>query len=130
MAYKCVHCSRLYDDGAEEVLTGCADCGRKFFFYIKKEKLKEIEKKTLEEMELAPLEKEKIEEDVREIAGVSDEETPVFLDFESVKVLREGKYLLDLSKLFSGKPQVYQLEDGKYIVDLSGIGKIEKEDIE
>ena len=68
-------------------------------------------------------EQRRIEEDVREIAGITNEETPVFLDFESVKVIKEGKYLLDLAKLFSGKPQVYQLEDGKYIVDFSSLAK-------
>ena len=119
MAYKCVHCSKLYEDGSKELLTGCLDCGRKFFFYIKKEKLQQITEKPSIEIGLNSDEKEKIEQDVREIAGIKDEETPVFLDFESVKIVKEGKYLIDLSKLFSGKPRVYQLEDGKYIVDIS-----------
>lgn len=128
MPYRCVHCSRLYEDGSKEVLTGCAGCGRKFFFYIKKEKLALLERELSaprpsgtagEILELNEEERKKIEEDVREIAGITDEETPVFLDFESVRVLKEGKYLIDLGKLFSGSPQVYQLEDGKYIIDLS-----------
>lgn len=141
MPYKCVHCSKLFDDGSKEVLSGCSGCGRKFFFYIKKEKLDAlgascmggtgtgIAPKSKEEqiMEFAPHEKEKIEEDVREIAGIANEETPVFLDLESVRILKEGKYLLDLGKLFAGKPQVYQLEDGKYIVDFSALGKKEEE---
>ncbi len=121
MPYKCVHCSHLYDDGSQEVLTGCATCKRRFFFYIKKEKLAEIETKTLFDNQMDAKEKERIEEDVREITGLTNEETPVFLDFESVKVIREGKYLIDLGKLFSQKPQVYQLEDGKYIVDFAGL---------
>jgi len=76
----------------------------------------------MSELELNDEEKEQIEEDVREIAGIKDEEAPVFLDFESVRVLKPGKYLLDLQKLFSmGKPRVYQLEDGKYIVDLASV---------
>jgi len=136
MSYKCVHCSKLYDDGSKEILTGCSQCGRRFFFFIKKEKLYLLQQKqesvtaqssqnAEQGIDLNPQEKEKIEKDVREIAGIKDEETPVFLDFESVKVLKEGKYLLDLSKLFSGKPQVYQLEDGKYIIDLSMSGKEE-----
>ncbi len=125
MAYKCVHCSKLYDDASNEILTGCSVCGRKFFFYIKKEKLAEIEHKKEEiEEELSPVEKKQIENDVRDIAGIKDDETPVFLDFESVKVIKSGKYLLDLPKLFAtGKPQVYQLEDGKYIIDLTLITK-------
>src|SRR3989338_7513782 len=126
MAYKCVHCSATYADAAQEVLEGCAKCKSKFFFYIKEEKLKQMmldqssEEKNL--LDLSETEKQQIEEDVRDIAGVTDDEQPVFLDFESVRVLKPGKYLLDLQKLFSmGKPRVYQLEDGKYIVDLASV---------
>ncbi len=133
MAYKCVNCSALYEDASKEVLTGCASCGRKFFFYIKKEKLalinSEAQLSSLN-IDLSEEEKIKIEEDVRDITGIKDDETPIFLDFESVKVIKEGKYLLDLPKLFSGKPQVYQLEDGKYIVDLAmGVKEKEEKDI-
>lgn len=121
MPYRCVHCSEIYEDGSKEVLTGCANCKSKFFFYIKKEKLQEILENEGKEMALSDEEKEQIEQDVREIAGLEkDEETPVFLDFESVKIVKPGKYLLDLTKLFSrNKPRVYHLEDGKYIVDLA-----------
>lgn len=119
MPYRCVHCSEIYEDGSNEVLEGCAKCKSKFFFYIKQEKLKEV----LENREIPQLstgEKKQIEKDVRDIAGITDEEMPIFLDFESVKVLKPGKYLLDLTKLFAmNKPRVYQLEDGKYIVDLA-----------
>lgn len=127
MSYKCVHCSKSFDDGSKEVLSGCSGCGRKFFFYIKKEKLGTTPESYSEEINLSSSEKNKIEEDVREIAGIEDEEAPVFLDFESVKVLKHGKYLLDLPKLFSGRPQVYQLEDGKYILDLAGFISEDKE---
>jgi predicted nucleic acid-binding Zn-ribbon protein len=120
MAYKCVHCSKVYKDGSEEILKGCSECRSKFFFYIREEKLREILEKKESEPELTKDEKNQIEDDVREIAGIKDEETPVFLDFESVKIIKPGKYLLDLSKLFSmDKPKVYKLEDGKYIVDLT-----------
>lgn len=120
MPYRCIHCEEVYEDGSKEVIEGCAKCKSKFFFYIKQEKLKEI----LENKEIPDLsnaEKKQIERDVRDIVGAEDEETAVFLDFESIKVLKPGKYLLDLTKLFEmRKPRVYQLEDGKYIVDLAG----------
>ncbi len=131
MAYKCIHCSELYKDGSQEIIIGCAKCKSKFFFYIKDDKLKEIEaqKQTEEITGLNTAEKQQIEEDVREIAGITDEEAPIFLDFESVKIIKPGKYLLDLSKLFSqGKPRVYKLEDGKYIVDLANVAKEEKQE--
>lgn len=127
MAYKCVHCSTIYKDGSQEVLTGCNNCKSKFFFYIKEEKLKQIEKEQ-EQIKLTSREKEQIEKDVRDISGITDEEIPVFLDFESIKIVKPGKYLLDLSKLFAmDKPQIYQLEDGKYIINLNI--KVEKKDI-
>lgn len=123
MPYKCVNCSQMYDDGSKEILAGCGKCHRKFFFYIKKEKISSLSNisSTNNEiiLELGIEEKQKIEDDVREIAGITNSDSPIFLDFESVKVVREGKYLLDLSKLFSNKPNVYQLEDGKYIIDFS-----------
>lgn len=125
MAYKCVHCSKQYDDGSEALLKGCDECGRKFFFYLRKEQVEKIQKEIEKvEEDLNEEEKDQIEQDVREIAGIDDDQSPVFLDFESVKVLKPGKYLLDISKLFAmDKPRVYRLEDGKYIVDLAGVGR-------
>ena len=125
MPYKCVHCSQVFKDGSQELITGCTNCKSKFFFYIKEDKLKQlIEQGKQNELEpkLTSAEKKQIESDVREIIGLDedDTETPVFLDFESIRVLKPGKYLLDLQKLFSmDKPRVYQMENGKYIVDLS-----------
>jgi len=120
MPYKCVHCSQLYEDGSEQVLKGCTECGRKFFFYVRKDQLDKIKEIEESRDELGTAEKKQMEQDVREIAGFEDEEVPVFLDFESVKVIRAGKYAVDLGNLFAtNKPRVYKLEDGKYIVDLS-----------
>ncbi len=120
MPYKCIHCSKTYEDGAEQVLNGCDNCGRKFFFYIRKEKLQKIKEMEQANLELNSVEKRQVEKDIREITGFENEETPVFLDFESVKVLKSGKYLIDVGNLFSSdKPRVYKLEDGKYVIDLN-----------
>lgn len=128
MAYKCVHCSTVYEDGSDEVLTGCSKCKSKFFFYITAEKLKLISPAQGIGEDLTTKEKDQIEKDVRDISGLTDEEVPIFLDFESIKIVKPGKYLLDLQKLFSmDKPRIYKLEDGKYIVDLTPIKKAEQE---
>ena len=128
MPYKCVHCEEVYEDGSNEVLTGCSKCKSKFFFYIKKEKLKQILDNKEYNPELSSGEKRQMEQDIREIVGLEDEEKPVFLDFESIKLIKPGKYLLDISKLFSfNKPRIYTLEDGKYIIDLNsktGVGEV------
>lgn len=125
MPYKCVHCSKIYDDGSEQVLKGCDDCKGKFFFFVRKEQLDKMKEQDVESENLSFSDKKQMESDVREITGFEDEEVPVFLDFESVKVIRPGKYQVDVAKLFArDKPRVYKLEDGKYIVDLSSVSRV------
>ncbi len=126
MPNKCIHCSSMYDDGSRETLQGCSKCGSKFFFYISKEKLEKMQDtNSLETQQkaidsLTELDKQTIEEDVREIVGLKDIDAPVILDFESVKITSPGKYVLDVPNLFNKmRPLVYKLEDGKYIIDLS-----------
>lgn len=113
MPHQCVRCRKLYKDGSKELLEGC-NCGGKFFFYIKSEYLKKTE-----QIQLSEKERLQIEQDVIDIVGTKiDTSKPVFLDIESINVLKPGKYEIDIVSLFKGKPLVYKLEDGKYIIDL------------
>lgn len=71
-------------------------------------------------IEIPESEKKQVEEDIREIVGIVDEQTPVILDIESIRVTGEGKFELDISKLFrKDRPLIYKLEEGKYIIDLA-----------
>ena len=115
MPHQCVRCGKLHEDGSKELLKGC-DCGSKFFFFIKKEEVEEA-KKIAEDLSVE--DREQIEKDVMDIVGTNfNNKETVFLDIESIKILRPGKYELDLVDLFRWKPLVYKLEDGKYIIDL------------
>lgn len=118
MPHQCVRCNTLYDDGSKEILSGCK-CGGKFFFYITKDKLSEAKEVVKEFNKLSLPEKEQIEDDVKEIIGNVDEDKPIILDLETIRVLSSGKYELDLVDLFKGKPLVFKLEDGKYFIDLA-----------
>lgn len=118
MPHQCVKCGTFYADGSNEILSGCSSCGGKLFFYVRKEK-----KELMEQQEAAKLSKkdrEQIETDVYDLIGNEiDRDKPVVLDIESVKILKPGKYELDLVHLFKDKqPLVYKLEDGKYVVDI------------
>jgi len=117
MPHQCVHCGKMYEDAAEELLKGCK-CGSHFFFFVRKEQLEELQKKTIE---LETVDKHKVEKDVREMIGLEeDEEVPVVLDLESVRVSGPGKFEIDVVNLFSEKrPLIYKLEEGKYIIDLA-----------
>ncbi len=118
MAHQCVHCSKIYPDGSEELLKGC-NCGSHFFFYIKGDQLEKMQEQKIT-LELKEEDKEKIEHDVREIMGLENEEAPVILDLESIRVLGPGKFEIDIVNLFNKKrPLIYKLEEGKYIIDLA-----------
>jgi len=109
--HQCVKCGELHDDGTPNLLQGCS-CGGKFFFYVRNDKLKEAQKAT---ENLTDDEKEQIQKDIMDIVGLDDKnDNPVILDLESIKILKPGKYDIDLVHLFKGMPLVYRLEDGKY----------------
>jgi len=122
MPHQCVKCNSMFKDGSKELLKGCPNCGGKFFFYIKKEKIeqaKEVVKKLSEEQ------KENIEKDAMDLIG-SEKDVPVVLDLASIEILEPGKFDLDIVKLFKKDPLVYKLSEGKYIIDVAETFKSKK----
>ena len=117
MPHQCVKCSRIIPLGSKELLEGCENCKGHFFFYIRDEQLEQIKEKPIE---IPEEEKKVIEKDIREMAGIKDEEAPVILDLESVRVTGSGKFEIDVVNLFNkDRPLIYKLEEGKYIIDLA-----------
>jgi predicted nucleic acid-binding Zn-ribbon protein len=117
MPHQCVKCSHIIPIGSKELLEGCSNCGGHFFFYIKEEQLQKIKETPIE---IPKEEKETIEKDIREMAGIVDEDTPVILDLESVRATGSGKFEIDLVNLFNkNRPLIYKLEEGRYIIDLA-----------
>jgi len=117
MPHQCVRCSSFYEDGAKELLNSCG-CGGKMFFFIKKEKLEDM-RKIADEINLSDKDKEQIEQDIFDLVGSEiDRDQPVILDLEAIRVLRPGKYELDLVHLFNKEPLIFRLEEGKYMIDL------------
>jgi hypothetical protein len=121
MPHKCVHCSRILPNANKELLEGCSNCGNKFFFYVREDQLKRLQETTIE----IPEEKKKeVEKEVREMAGIIDENAPVILDIESIRVSGEGKFEIDITNLFDkDRPLIYKLEEGKYFIDLTSTFK-------
>ena len=119
MPHQCVRCGKLIEDGSREVLTGCNNCSGKLFFFIKKSKVEEFEKEPI--ANLSEKDKKQIEKDVGDLIGPEyNDDSPVILNFESIRVSKPGKFELDLVSLFDDKkPLVYKLEEGKYMVDVA-----------
>ena len=115
--HQCVRCATLYEDSNNDIiLKGCKSCGGKFFFFVRKEALNKVQEVT---KNLTQEDRQNIEEDVKDIIGLLDDDAPVILDLAAVNVLKPGKFELDLVRLFKGDPLVYKLDDGKYIIDVA-----------
>jgi len=128
MPHQCVHCGKIYEQVSKELIEGCS-CGSHFFFFIKDEQFDRLKQETAIPIELKSEEKIKIEKDVREMIGIEDEE-PVILDLESVRVIKPGKFEIDVVNLFrKDRPLIYKLEEGKYIIDLASTLKIGLDEI-
>jgi predicted nucleic acid-binding Zn-ribbon protein len=117
MPHQCVHCKKIIPVGSKELIEGCSDCNGRFFFYVKDEQLQKIKENPIE---IPVEEKNSIEKDIRELAGITNEDTPVILDLESIRSTGSGKFEIDIANLFQKKrPLIYKMEEGKYIIDLS-----------
>jgi predicted nucleic acid-binding Zn-ribbon protein len=117
MPHQCVHCGELYPAGSKQLLEGCSNCGSHFFFYIKEEQYEKIKQNPIE---LPQEDKHQVEKEIREMAGIIEDDVPVILDIESVRVTGAGKFEIDLVNVFNKKrPLIYKIEEGKYIIDLA-----------
>ena len=117
MVHQCVHCGKLYPGGSKELLEGCNNCGSHFFFYVRDDQLQKVLERPIE---IPEEEKKSVEKEIREMAGIIDEDIPVILDIESVRVTGSGKFEIDIVNLFNKKrPLIYKIEEGKYVIDLA-----------
>lgn len=125
MPNKCTVCGKIHPDDAPYLMKGCDVCGNKFFFYIKEEDLKKAEK---EIKRLTKKEIKEIENDIREIIPETKKtKESIILDIEAIRVIRPGKYKIDVTTLFSQRPVVIRIGEGRYEIDLSTIqAKIRK----
>ena len=127
MPHQCVHCSKVYPAASKEIIEGCSDCGGHFFFYIRDEQLEKLKENPIE---IKEEDKEQVEQDIREMAGIVEEDAPVILDIESVRVTGSGKFELDIVNLFrKDRPLIYKMEEGKYIIDLASTLKGNMKDL-
>jgi predicted nucleic acid-binding Zn-ribbon protein len=124
MPNRCIKCGKLHPNEAPYLIEKGCECGSRFFFFVKEETLRKFEK---EIEKLSPYEIEEIQREIREILEKEDlENETVILDLEAIHVVRPGKYLIDLTNLFSQKPLIIKIGEGRYEIDLEGLIKKRK----
>lgn len=104
MKHKCTKCKKIYEEDSEEIITGCT-CGNNRFFFVKSSRIAQEQKP--------------------EFIEIDDEENEeiIILDTETVNIIENGKYEIDINSLLETKVPVYKYSEGKYSIDLSKITK-------
>ena len=132
MPHKCTRCEKIFEDGAEVILSGCPNCGWNKFLYVKDMGPEEEaeEKEVQVQPEIADSEEKDIpaEQFIREIddiIGIGHQEREVVEEeegerVESVRILGPGSYELNLSSLLERDEIIMAIkQDGTYAVDLA-----------
>jgi predicted nucleic acid-binding Zn-ribbon protein len=112
-------CGKVHPDDSPYLMEGCDKCGNKFFFYVREENVRQMEEDT---KDLTKSEMREIEEDVREIIPEeARKDDTVVLDLEAIRIVKPGKYMIDVTTLFNQRPVVIRVGSGRYEIDLSTI---------
>ena len=124
MPSRCTKCGKIHPDDAPYLLEkGCDSCGSRFFFLIKDDALRQAEEDI---SRLSKQDIKEIEKDIRYIVAESEEteveeDQTVVLDVEAIRVIKPGKYIIDLTNLFTQRPIIVRVGPGKYEIDLNTI---------
>ena len=119
MPNKCTRCGKIHSDDSPYLFQGCDQCGSKFFFYVRQEALQQAENDL---KDLKPKEIDEIEKDIRDIIPKQvDKDETVVLDVEAIRIIKPGKYRIDVSNLFTQRPIVIRVGSGRYELDLTTI---------
>jgi predicted nucleic acid-binding Zn-ribbon protein len=117
MPHKCIHCNKVYEDNAKELISGCG-CGGRVFLFLK-EKKEEDSKDAAEELRKSTLEEEDMEWLNKKLGKeLRGSEKTISFDVENLLRLGKGKYRLNLASLMRGDPLVVKVKDGVYYIDI------------
>lgn len=137
MPHECTNCGTEYEDGSEEILSGCSECGGAKFQYISSQSPPpELETKNQESKELRESNAQKearsvtVSENelpssssfdsVDNVSTTSKVQEELNRQFENITIISKGKYEINLQGLFEKGDCVISLqEDGKYVIHFS-----------
>lgn len=119
MPHKCLNCGKILEEDSDELITGCNNCGCKLFVYQD------------EEEDIPQSQREDIVQDVEEFVENLEEkeevkarfEEAMEFDLESIKVLEDGVYKINLRKLLEEVPLIVEVKEGQYYIHLPSLFK-------
>lgn len=144
MPYKCNVCGATYLESSKELrdvmLRGSCTCGKRFLMYIRSKQERPVafdptpEDKIMEPSPYLPQETPYKTPAKAEIKPAGEKgpldwlgqgfvkaakpDEPMFLSIETIKILEDGKYQIDVTSLMGGKPVIVKDANGVYYIDV------------
>ncbi|MDY6789575.1 MAG: Zn-ribbon containing protein [Candidatus Nanohaloarchaea archaeon] len=123
MPHRCMNCGREYSEDSDELIEGC-ECGSSLFLFQQEdeeaqdvEKLQEERDEVLDEIDQFL---EQMDEDGEE---AHKNTTKISFDLQSIRVIEEGVYEIDVKQLLKRVPLVVEIMDSGYYVHLPSVFK-------
>ncbi len=108
-----MNCGRRYEDDSEELLKGCV-CGSTLFLYEKDPEDKKNKKPAKKKDALV----EEIDNFLKNLKKKLKRKPEVRFDLESIKVVRDGIYEINIARLLEKLPLIIEIKDGSYNIHL------------
>lgn len=118
-----MNCGKEYEEDAQELVDGCS-CGSTLFLYQKQPEGEDDEDGTAEEPDVEEDEvMEEIDEFLQDIKedGTGARDSKIRFDLQSIRIIEEGVYEIDLKKLLEREPLIVEVKDSKYFLHLASV---------
>jgi len=116
-----MNCGKEYEEDAQELVDGCS-CGSTLFLYqqqFDEESEESAEEPEVEEDEVMA-EIDAFLQDIKE-DGTGARDSKIRFDLQSIKIIEEGVYEINLKKLLDEVPLIVEVKDGNYHLHLPSV---------
>ncbi len=113
-----MNCGAEYEEGADALIEGCEDCGSSLFLY-EKEDGSDLETEDLEEERRSVM--AEIDKFIRDVKSKVEPADDLQFDLQSITVMEDGVYEIDLRKLLDEIPLIVEIKDGAYRLHLASV---------
>ncbi len=140
MPHICMNCGKRYEDDSEELLKGC-ECGSTLFLFeketegVEEDEPKETKGKNSKETKKSKKASnkkyrdslvEEIDSFLKNLKDKFKKKSEIKFDLESIKVIKEGVYEINIGRLLEKMPLIIEIKEGSYNIHLPSAFKPEE----
>lgn len=120
MPHRCMNCGEEYGEDAEALIEGCEECGSTLFLYEKDTgETETMDTEELQEEKQSVM--EEIDKFIRDVKSKVEPSDDLAFDLQSITVMEDGVYEIDLGKLLDEIPLIVEIKDGSYRLHLASV---------